>query len=65
MDPKRLYNVVMTNKITMCGVFPMTVGLKICKELGARQAELIDYTTSGEVSGDMSYVVGYAGILIS
>jgi len=65
LDPEKLYRVVRQNNITMCGVFPMTVGLKIAKDLGAREAELIEYTTSGEVSGDMSYVVGYAGILIS
>jgi len=32
--------------------------------LGATQAELIRYATSGDVSGDKDMVVGYAGIAV-
>jgi hypothetical protein len=35
------------------------------EELGAQNATLVRYTNSGEVSGDMSQVVGYAGLIIS
>jgi AmmeMemoRadiSam system protein B len=31
---------------------------------GPAQAELIEYATSGDVSGDKKEVVGYAGIVI-
>ncbi len=64
VDPEDLYNAVREYNITMCGVFPMTVGLKIAKELGATKGMLIDYSTSGDVTGDKSYVVGYAGIIV-
>ena len=48
----------------MSGVNPATVMLVACKELGATQAELARYMTSGEVSGDMDQVVGYAGVVV-
>jgi MEMO1 family protein len=31
--------------------------------LGAKHAELVRYATSADVSGDMSAVVGYAGMI--
>ncbi len=50
--------------ITMCGFAPTAVMITALKMLGAKEAELVDYKTSGDVSGDYSSVVGYAGILI-
>jgi len=64
LDPKGLYDVVGRKRISMCGVIPTTTILSACLELGARRAELVRYATSGDVSGDFSSVVGYAGILI-
>ncbi len=64
MDPEGLFRTVETEGITMCGVNPATVMLAACKELGATQAELARYMTSGEVSGDMGQVVGYAGVVV-
>jgi len=43
----------------------MILGLCLAKELGAHAAEVTAYATSGEVSGDMRHVVGYAGVLVS
>lgn len=64
MDPEGLYRTVEHEGITMCGVHPATVMLSACREMGAATAELARYMTSGEVSGDMDQVVGYAGILV-
>jgi len=64
MDPEGLFRTVEKEGITMCGVNPATVMLTACKELGATQAELVRYMTSGEVSGDMDRVVGYAGVVV-
>lgn len=50
--------------ISMCGCAPVATTLVACKELGAKKAELIQYMTSGDTSGDYSAVVGYAGIVI-
>ena len=65
LDPVGLYSVVRDTGISMCGVLPMTLGLMIALELGAKHAELAAYATSGDVSGDFARVVGYAGVLIS
>lgn len=64
LDEKGLYNTVRSMGITMCGVIPATVCLAAAKELGASRAELVNYTNSGEASGDFSSVVGYAGLII-
>ncbi|MBU1003286.1 MAG: AmmeMemoRadiSam system protein B [Proteobacteria bacterium] len=65
LDPERLLREVRDRRISMCGVLPMTVGLMVAKTLGASRAELVQYTNSGEVSGDFNQVVGYAGVLVS
>ena len=65
LDPEGLYNTVVNNRISMCGIMPTTVSLVAALELGATKAELIRYTDSGEASGDTSRVVGYAGLVVS
>lgn len=62
LDPAALYDTVHAEGITMCGVVPATVGLVAAKALGATGAHLLGYATSGDVSGDRSAVVGYAGV---
>jgi len=51
--------------ISMCGYAPTVSLISAAKELGATEAELVRYQTSGDVSGDYSAVVGYAGIIIT
>jgi AmmeMemoRadiSam system protein B len=63
-DPKSLYQVVHREGITMCGVVPATVAIEAANRLGANDAHLVAYATSGDVSGDLSAVVGYAGICV-
>jgi hypothetical protein len=65
LDPKGLYDVVRNEDISMCGYGPAIAMLTFARELGATNAELIQYATSGDVSGDRSQVVGYAGIVVS
>ena len=65
LDPEGLYAVVREQGITMCGVLPMVLGLHLAKALGAGEAKLAAYATSGEVTGDIRQVVGYAGVLVS
>ena len=64
LDPEGLLSVVRHEGITMCGVLPAVVMLAAAKKLGAKETELTGYATSGEISGDMQSVVGYAGIII-
>ena len=64
LDPARLYETVHSEGITMCGVVPATIAIEAANRLGATNAHLLAYATSGDVSGDRSAVVGYAGICI-
>ncbi len=64
-DPRRLYETVHRNRISMCGVIPVVITLLAARRLGATRTELIGYTDSGYVSGDTHQVVGYAGVVIS
>lgn len=64
LDPKGLYQTVRREGISMCGVLPMTLGLAVANALGAEQGRVVDYSTSGEASGDFERVVGYAGVLV-
>jgi AmmeMemoRadiSam system protein B len=64
LDPRGLYDTVITNRISMCGIVPTTIVLLAAMELGASRAELVRYTDSGEASGDTRQVVGYAGVVI-
>jgi len=64
LDPERLQRTVRGRAISMCGVAPTTALLSALRDLGARRAELIRYTTSGDVSGDYERVVGYCGMII-
>lgn len=64
LDPFGLYQVVVEQQISMCGVMPTVIIMLAAMELGAERAELVRYTDSGEVSGDIDQVVGYAGIIM-
>src|SRR5579859_1674789 len=63
LDARGLYDTCRNEEISMCGLGPAVAMLSALKELGRTQAELVRYATSGDVSGDFSAVVGYAGIL--
>ena len=64
LDPERLYTTVREMRISMCGMLPMTLGLAVAHGLGATTAHLVAYGTSGDVSGEFSQVVGYAGVVV-
>jgi hypothetical protein len=64
LDPEGLYEIVMKERISMCGYLPVTTMLFAAKALGAQSARLVKYTTSAEVSGDYDRVVGYAGVVL-
>ena len=64
MDARGLYEVVVTEDISMCGFGPAVTMLSAAGQLGAKSAELVKYATSGDISGDRSAVVGYAGVVV-
>jgi len=64
LDAAGLHKTVIDESISMCGFGPAVAMLAAAKALGAKKAELIQYATSGDVSGDRETVVGYAGIMV-
>ncbi|MBW1739877.1 MAG: AmmeMemoRadiSam system protein B [Deltaproteobacteria bacterium] len=64
LDPEGLYETVAQHGISMCGVIPTTIVLEACNGLGASKAALVQYATSGDVTGDYAQVVGYAGLIV-
>ena len=64
-NPKKLYDMIYHQNLTMCGPGPITVMLIACETLGAKKAELLKYATSGDVSGMYDQVVGYASVIVS
>jgi MEMO1 family protein len=60
MDPKRLYETILKNNITMCGFAPTIIMMEALK---GSKASLLKYATSGDVK-PMQEVVGYASIAL-
>jgi AmmeMemoRadiSam system protein B len=64
LDARGLYDTVMREDISMCGFGPAVAMITAAKQMGASKAELVQYATSGDVSGDRDAVVGYAGMAV-
>ncbi|RPJ50675.1 MAG: AmmeMemoRadiSam system protein B, partial [Acidobacteria bacterium] len=64
LDSRGLYDVVMRERITMCGYAPTIVAIEASRILGAKEGVLIGHTHSGAVTGENQRVVGYAGIAL-
>lgn len=62
-DPTGLYEVCRDKRVSMCGLGPAVAMLTAMRQLGVKNAQLIRYATSGDVSGDRDTVVGYAGMM--
>lgn len=65
LDPRGLLEVSEREDVSMCGRVPAAVMLVAALAEGAREAELVRYAHSGEVTGDDRSVVGYAGVVVS
>lgn len=65
LDARGLYDTCRNDGISMCGLGPTVAMLSALKNMGGTQAELVRYATSGDISGDFSAVVGYAGMIFS
>jgi AmmeMemoRadiSam system protein B len=62
LDADRFYSTVETNRVTACGYGPIAALMTAAKTLGVKEAKLLCYRTSGDVTGDYSSVVGYAAV---
>jgi len=62
MDAKRFYETVEKQNITACGYAPITALITYAKGINAKEAKLLSYHNSGDITGDYSSVVGYAAV---
>jgi len=62
MDEARFQSVIEDNNITACGYGPITSLITAAKALEGKEAKLLCYKTSGDVTGDHTSVVGYAAV---
>jgi len=58
-DPDALQALLERNDRHACGGGPMVAVMRAAKALGARDAVILNYADSGDVSGDKAAVVGY------
>lgn len=64
MDVPEFYRRRSEMNISACGYGPIAAMLTAAGIFGAKTASLLTYATSGDVTGDMSAVVGYAAIIV-
>jgi len=63
MDEAGFYATVEANHISACGYGPIAALITAAKIMGAKEAKLLCYKTSGDIIGDYSQpVVGYAAV---
>jgi AmmeMemoRadiSam system protein B len=59
MDPKSMYDIKYSDNVSMCGHGPIAATIEASKQTGRDKCRVLNYATSGDVSGDRSQVVGY------
>jgi AmmeMemoRadiSam system protein B len=65
LEARGLYDACSNEEISMCGLGPAVAMITALNVLGVKRPELVKYATSADVSGDLSAVVGYAGMIFS
>jgi len=65
MDERKFQETIEEKHVSACGYGAVTALIHATKSQGARNAELLCYKTSGDVTGDMSAVVGYAAMVFT
>lgn len=64
LDEQELVDVVASRRIGMCGAMPAVVAIGVARARGASRGVLVDYRTSGEVTGDRQEVVSYGAMAL-
>jgi len=65
LDEEELQRVVESENMSMCGYGPVSSAIITGKLLGARDAKIVSYQTSGDITGDYGQVVGYLSATIA
>ena len=64
MDVSGFYRKLYERNASVCGYGAIAAMLTATKALGGKQGTLLKYSTSGDTTGDLAAVVGYAGIVV-
>ena len=64
MDTKQLVNDIVEYDITMCGYGPVITAICYAKLCNYDSCDVLNYSNSGDVSGDYDSVVGYMSAII-
>jgi len=64
-DPQSVLDAEQQGVGQACGIGAIATVLWACKEQGAKKVDILNYATSGDISGDYDGVVGYVSALIS
>jgi AmmeMemoRadiSam system protein B len=62
--PERLLEVVSEKRYSVCGYGAIATAIYAAKSLGAKDGEVVDYSTSFDISRDIKSVVAYCGIIL-
>lgn len=63
LDTDGFYDVLESKHVTACGYGAIAATMTACSLLGSSSGTLLKYATSGDMSGDMTSVVGYGSIV--
>lgn len=63
-DVAGFLEITQSEQVSACGRGAIATMMEACAGLGAERAELVMYNDSGDVSGDLYQVVGYAGVTV-
>lgn len=64
LDISGMYDRLYRRNASVCGYGPIAAMLSASQKFGGSRATLLKYANSGDVSGDMGAVVGYAAIIV-
>jgi AmmeMemoRadiSam system protein B len=65
LDVNKFYAILERLNISACGYGAIATMMVAARNLGATRGELLKYATSGDVTGDVSAVVGYSSIVFT
>ena len=63
LDVNKFYAVLERLDVSACGYGAIATMMVAAKNLGSTRGELLKYATSGDITGDISTVVGYSSIV--
>ena len=63
LDVSGIYERLYRRNASVCGYGPIAAMLTASKKLGGNRANLLNYSNSGDISGDLNAVVGYLSLI--